>query len=126
MRENLLKAAEKRLEANVSELKNTESRVTTAMGTRDKVEAERFKSIVSMYENMKAKDAARIFDRLDMRILVDVSTQMNPRKMSEILAQMSPDAAERLTVELANRASAKPKTQSPDQLPKIEGKPTVN
>jgi flagellar motility protein MotE (MotC chaperone) len=126
MRENLLKAAEKRLEAKVAELKNTENRVTTAMGTRDKVEAERFKSIVSMYENMKAKDAARIFDRLDMKILVDVSTQMNPRKMSEILAQMSPDAAERLTVELANRASAQPKTPSPDQLPKIEGKPTVN
>ncbi|HZP70905.1 MAG TPA: flagellar protein FlbB [Pseudolabrys sp.] len=126
MRENLLKAAEKRLEAKVSELKNTESRVNNAMGTRDKVEAERFKSIVSMYENMKAKDAARIFDRLDMKILVDVSTQMNPRKMSEILAQMSPDAAERLTVELANRASAQPKAQNPDQLPKIEGKPTGN
>jgi flagellar motility protein MotE (MotC chaperone) len=126
MRENLLKAAEKRLEAKVSELKNTENRVATAMGTRDKVEAERFKSIVSMYENMKAKDAARIFDRLDMKILVDVSTQMNPRKMSEILGQMSPDAAERLTVELANRASAQPKAQSPDQLPKIEGKPTAN
>jgi flagellar motility protein MotE (MotC chaperone) len=126
MRENLLKVAEKRLEAKVSELRNTESRVNTAMGTRDKVEAERFKSIVTMYENMKAKDAARIFDRLDMKILVDVSTQMNPRKMSEILGQMSPDAAERLTVELANRASAQPKTQSPDQLPKIEGKPTAN
>jgi flagellar motility protein MotE (MotC chaperone) len=126
MRENLLKAAEKRLEAKVSELRNTESRVNTAMGTRDKVGAERFKSIVSMYENMKPKDAARIFDRLDMKILVDVSTQMNPRKMSEILGQMSPDAAERLTVELANRASAQPKTQSPDQLPKIEGKPTAN
>jgi flagellar motility protein MotE (MotC chaperone) len=126
MRENLIKAAEKRLEAKVSELKNTEGRVNTAMGTRDKVEAERFKSIVTMYENMKSKDAARIFDRLDMKILVDVSTQMNPRKMSEILGQMSPDAAERLTVELANRASAQPKSQNPDQLPKIEGKPTVN
>ena len=126
MRENLLKAAEKRLEAKVAELRGTESRVNTAMGTRDKVEAERFKSIVTMYENMKSKDAARIFDRLDMKILVDVSTQMNPRKMSEILGQMQPDAAERLTVELANRASAQPKTQSPDQLPKIEGKPTAN
>jgi flagellar motility protein MotE (MotC chaperone) len=126
MRENLLKVAEKRLEAKVSELRNTESRVNTAMGTRDKVEAERFKSIITMYENMKSKDAARIFDRLDMKILVDVSTQMNPRKMSEILGQMSPDTAERLTVELANRASAQPKTQSPDQLPKIEGKPTAN
>jgi flagellar motility protein MotE (MotC chaperone) len=126
MRENLLKVAEKRLEAKVSELRSTESRVNTAMGTRDKVEAERFKGIITMYENMKSKDAARIFDRLDMRILVEVSTQMNPRKMSEILGQMSPDAAERLTVELANRASAQPKTQSPDQLPKIEGKPTAN
>ena len=126
MRENLLKAAEKRLEAKVAELRNTEGRVNTAMGTRDKVEAERFKSIVTMYENMKSKDAARIFDRLDMKILVDVSTQMNPRKMSEILGQMSPDAAERLTVELANRASAQPKSQNPDQLPKIEGKPTAN
>jgi flagellar motility protein MotE (MotC chaperone) len=126
MRENLLKAAEKRLEAKVSELKSTESRVNTAMGTRDKVEAERFKSIITMYENMKAKDAARIFDRLDMKILVDVSTQMNPRKMSEILGQMSSEAAERLTVELANRASAQPKAQNPDQLPKIGGKPTAN
>ena len=58
MRENLLKAAEKRLEDKVTELKDAEGRVNTAMGTRDKVEAERFKGIVSMYENMKPKDAA--------------------------------------------------------------------
>jgi flagellar motility protein MotE (MotC chaperone) len=126
MRENLLKAAEKRLEDKVAELKDTESRVNTAMGTRDKMEVQRFKSIVSMYENMKSKDAARIFDRLDMKILVEVSTQINPRKMSEILGQMSSDMAERLTVELANRASAQPKAVGPDQLPKIEGKPSEN
>ncbi|MGA9082173.1 MAG: flagellar protein FlbB [Pseudolabrys sp.] len=126
MRENLLKATEKRLEDKVTELKDTENRVNTAMGTRDKTEAQRFKSIVSMYENMKPKDAARIFDRLDMKILVDVSTQINPRKMSDILGQMSPESAERLTVELANRASPQPKTSNPDQLPKIEGKPTDN
>jgi flagellar motility protein MotE (MotC chaperone) len=123
MRESLLKAAEKRLEAKVVELKDVEARVNTAMGARDKAEAERFKSIVSMYENMKGKDAARIFDRLDLKILVDVATQINPRKMSEILALMSPESAERLTVELANRASSPSKSQSADQLPKIEGKP---
>jgi flagellar motility protein MotE (MotC chaperone) len=123
MRESLLKAAEKRLEAKVAELKDVEARVNTAMGARDKAEADRFKSIVSMYENMKGKDAARIFDRLDLKILVDVVTQMNPRKMSEILALMSPDSAERLTVELAGRASPKSKSQNAGQLPKIEGKP---
>jgi len=121
MRENLLKATEKRLDAKVAELKDAEARVNTAMGLRDKAEAERFKSIVAMYENMKSKDAARILERLDMKILVDVATQISPRKMSEILAQMTPEAAERLTVELARRADGK--SQTPDQLPKIEGKP---
>ena len=121
MRENLLKATEKRLDAKVAELKDAETRINTAMGNRDKAEAERFKSIVAMYENMKSKDAARILERLDMKILVEVATKINPRKMSEILAQMTPEAAERLTVELARRADPQP--QSPDQLPKIEGKP---
>jgi flagellar motility protein MotE (MotC chaperone) len=124
MRESLLKAAEKRVEGKVTELKDLETRVNTAMGNRDKAEADRFKSIVAMYENMKPKDAARIFDRLDLKILIDVTTQINPRKMSDILAQMSSESAERLTVELANRASATPKSQNSDQLPKIDGKPS--
>jgi flagellar motility protein MotE (MotC chaperone) len=123
MRENLLKAAEKRVEAKVAELKDVEARVKTEMGNRDQAEEKRFKTIISMYENMKPKDAARIFDRLDMKVLLDVATHMNPRTMSEILASMAPDVAEKLTVELANRARAEPAPQTPDKLPKIEGKP---
>ena len=37
-----------------------------------------------MYENMRPKDAAKIFDRLDLKIQVDLVAQMNPRKMSDI------------------------------------------
>lgn len=121
MRENLIKAAEKRLEAKVAELKDTEAKVNAMLGNRDKAQAQRFNSIVSMYENMKPKEAARIFERLDMAILVDVSTKINPRKMADILAQMSPDAAERLTVELASRAGGAQKAPGAGQLPKIEG-----
>lgn len=120
MRENLLKATEKRLDAKVNELKDVENRITGAMHKRDADEQARFKTLVTMYENMKAKDAARIFDRLDIKILIDVASQINPRRMSDILAQMTPEAAERLTVELANRASG----DAGRDLPKIEGKPT--
>ena len=123
MRESLLKAAEKRVEDKVNELKDVESKVKTAEGDRDKAEAKRLHDIIAMYENMKPKEAARIFDRLDMNVLVEVSTKMNPRAMSSILAQMAPDAAERLTVELASRAGAQPKKDAPKELPKIEGKP---
>jgi len=123
MRESLLKGAEKRLEGRIAELRDLEARVNLAVQTKDEAEVARFKNVVSMYENMKAKDAAKIFDRLDMKVLVEVATQLNPRRMSDVLAQMSPEAAERLTVELA----ARPKDKSnPADLPKIEGRPLAN
>jgi flagellar motility protein MotE (MotC chaperone) len=71
---------------------------------------------------MKAKEAARIFDRLDLRILIEVASQINPRRMSDILAQMTPEAAERLTVELATRSNQVEKAPATSDLPKIEGK----
>jgi flagellar motility protein MotE (MotC chaperone) len=126
MRENLLKAAEKRVEAKLTELKTVETRVKTAIGVRQETETKRLKGLITMYANMKPKDAARIFDRLDMNILVEVANTMNPRTMSAILAQMKPEAAERLTVELANRAGAQAGAPDPSQLPKIEGKPSVH
>ena len=121
MRESLLKAAEKRLEGRIAELKDLESRVNSSVQQRDDGDAARFKNVVTMYESMKAKDAAKIFDRLELKILVEVATLINPRRMSDILAQMQPDAAQQLTVELAARAPTKDK---PAELPKIEGKPT--
>jgi flagellar motility protein MotE (MotC chaperone) len=122
MRETLIKTAEKRLEGKVDELKQVEGRISTKLGKRDEEDASRFKGLVAMYETMKAKDAARIFDRLDMKILVEVATHIKPRQMADILAQMSPEAAERLTVEFASRNA--PRSQAPADLPKIEGIPT--
>ncbi len=126
IRESLLRAAEKRVEERVAELKEIEARINAAMQQKDEAEAARFKGLVMMYENMKAKDAAKIFDRLDLKVLLEVVTQINPRRMADILAQMSPDAAERLTVELAHRASPGKDqasgTGGGGELPKIEGR----
>ncbi len=121
VRESLLKAAEKRLETRAVELKELEARASGALQRRDEAEAARFKSLVTVYENMKARDAARIFDRLDMKILVEVTNQINPRRMSDIMAQMTPEAAERLTVELANRATAGDKPAPPVRFAQDRG-----
>jgi flagellar motility protein MotE (MotC chaperone) len=124
VRDSLLKAAERRIEQRLQELKEMEGRLTGASAKKDEAEAAKFKSLVSMYENMKAKDAAKIFDRLDLRILVEVVNVMNPRRMADILGVMQPEAAERLTVELANRSGAVEKAPAaPAELPKIEGRP---
>jgi flagellar motility protein MotE (MotC chaperone) len=126
VRDSLLKAAEKRIEQRLQELKELEARVNGAISKKDEEEAGKFKSLVGMYENMKAKDAAKIFDRLNMRVLIEVVNAMNPRRMSDILGQMTPDVAERLTLEIANRSGAVDKTQMPvpADLPKIEGRPS--
>jgi flagellar motility protein MotE (MotC chaperone) len=124
VRDSLLKAAERRIEQRLQELKEMETRLTGASAKKDEAEATKFKSLVSMYENMKAKDAAKIFDRLDLRILVEVVNAMNPRRMSDILGLMQPEAAERLTVELANRSGAVERAPAAvPELPKIEGRP---
>ena len=121
IRESLLKAAEKRVEARVEELKAIEARITTAGQQKNEAEAARFKEIITMYEGMKPKDAAKVFDRLEMPVLFEIASQIAPRKMSDILGLMSPEVAERLTVEMARRAGTD-KSASTDDLPKIEGK----
>jgi len=121
IRESLLKAAEKRIESRVEELKGVESRISVATEQKSEADAARFKGIITMYEAMKPKDAAKVFDRLEMPVLIEIASQIAPRKMSDILGLMQTDAAERLTVEMARRAGSD-KSASAVDLPKIEGK----
>ena len=121
IRESLLKSAEKRIESRVEELKAVESRISTATEQKSEADAARFKGIITMYEGMKPKDAAKVFDRLEMSVLIEIASQIAPRKMSDILGLMSAEAAERLTVEMARRAGSD-KSASAADLPKIEGK----
>lgn len=122
IRENLVKTAEKKLEGKLQELKATEARITSAEGQKAKAEAARMKDLVTMYENMKPKDAAKVFDRLDIAVLYQIASQITPRKLSDIVGQMQPENAERLTVEIARRAGGE-KSASLSDLPKIEGRP---
>lgn len=122
LREKLLQATEERVQKRVDELKDLEKRIESAVEEKKKQEEGEIAGLVTMYENMKPKDAARIFDRLSLPVLLKVVRQMKPRKMADILARMSPEAAERLTVAIATEAGAMPAAavaESPSELPKI-------
>lgn len=114
MRENLIKAAEQQLDSRIDELKELEGKGGKA--------SPQVKSIVTMYETMGPKEAARIFDRMESRTLVELAKQMNPRKLAEIMAKMDPEAAERLTVELARHKPAADQTLPATDLKRIEAK----
>jgi len=119
MRENMLKTQEKK-DADAAAQK-TDAKVTAEAQRQEEADNARFKAVVTMYETMKPKDAAKIFDRLDIKVLIEMASRIKPQRMSEILANMSPEAAERLTVEMA--AKTGDRSVNPANLPKIDGKP---
>jgi flagellar motility protein MotE (MotC chaperone) len=130
MRERLLENAEKKIEGRINELRGMEERGGEGPQARRPEADATMKNLVVMYETMKPKDAARVFDRLSHDVLVPVVLQMNPRKMAEILAVMSPEAAEKLTVALATRGrgaaperAAAPAPQALNELPAIDAAP---
>lgn len=102
-REALLKAAEKELEQKYKELSQLRGEIEELLGKQSEEEEARIKSLVKVYEGMKPKDAARIFDTLDLDILMAVMGQMSERKMSPILAAMDPERARTITIMLAEQ-----------------------
>lgn len=101
MRTALLEAAEKRLDERAKELAALEAQVAALVDEKQAAEEAGFRAVVTMYESMKPKDAAKIFDTLNTTVLVKVVRAMSPRKMSPILAAMSPEPAQQLTIALA-------------------------
>lgn len=101
MRLALVEAAEKRIAERTAGLEALEARINALVAEKRTVDEGQFASIVAMYETMKPKEAALIFDQLDMPILLRVASAMSPRKMAPIMAKMEPQKAKELTASMA-------------------------
>jgi flagellar motility protein MotE (MotC chaperone) len=104
LRERLLEASEKRLDAKLAEMKALEAQQGTAGGKARTAANDQFMSLVKVYETMKPKDSARIFEKLDMTVQLAVASRMKERSMAAMMAEMTPEAARNLTMEMAAQA----------------------
>ncbi len=102
-REALLRAAEQELDRKYQELSSLRKQIEGLLKQQSDEEKARITSLVKVYEGMKPKDAARIFDTLDLDILVAVMSQMSERKLSPVLAAMNPERARTITIMLAEQ-----------------------
>jgi flagellar motility protein MotE (MotC chaperone) len=103
MKESLLEATEVRLDRKIDEIQGMQASLRTLLDEYSKHEEAEIRSLVKIYENMKPKDAAQIFDEMEMPILLLVVDKMSERKAAPILALMTPAKAKDLTVELADQ-----------------------
>jgi flagellar motility protein MotE (MotC chaperone) len=105
MREKLLAATESRIDEKIDTLKSMNDSIEGLVKQYNDREDEKITSLVKIYETMKPKDAARIFNELDVEILTEVLRRMREAKAAPIIAKMDPAKAKVITLELAVRNS---------------------
>ncbi len=100
MRTGLLTAAESRIDKKIKELNNLRVTIASNIKTYDEQQDAKLLSLVKIYENMKPKDAARIFENLELDTLLEVAERMKERKLAPIMAKMNAEKAREMTVEI--------------------------
>lgn len=102
-REALLKAGNEEINKKVEELTAIRNEIESLLKKQNAQEDADTSRLVKIYEGMKPKDAARIFNQLDMDVLLSVVTKMSERKSSAIISAMDPDKARSLTLFLSEQ-----------------------
>jgi flagellar motility protein MotE (MotC chaperone) len=100
-REAVLGAAEQKITARVGELQALQHRLETLSSEQKQKEDAGWQGLAKMYEAMKPRDAANIFNDLSMPVLLQVLDRMKDAKAASVMAAMNPDKARDVTAELA-------------------------
>jgi len=100
-RGSVLAAAEAKLDTRVAELQTLQHALEALEAARQKNDDANWQGLVKVYEAMKPRDAAAIFNDLDAPVLLQVADRMKAAKAAPVLAAMQPDRARMLTSKLA-------------------------
>lgn len=99
----LLAAAEAKLDAKMRALNGLKGEVQSLLTQVDTKEQAEIARLITVYQGMKARDAAPRFSQLEENVRLQIAAGMNPRALSAIMAQMAPADAKSVTEGLARR-----------------------
>jgi flagellar motility protein MotE (MotC chaperone) len=100
-RETVLDAAEHRLTARIAEMAALQTRLEDMEKARQEHIEANWAGLVKVYESMKPREAAVIFNDMDMPVLLQVMDRMKDAKAALVLGAMQPDRARSITAQLA-------------------------
>lgn len=96
---------DKKIKEKVTALQEIEKKVKEQLSILDKTEIEKAEKLAKLYSTMKPKDAASIFEGLDLAIVIAIASKMSEKKLSAIFALLSPDKARQITTKISNKSS---------------------
>jgi flagellar motility protein MotE (MotC chaperone) len=109
-RESVLVAAEQKLGARVGELQSLQKRLEGLDTAQKQKEDAGWQGLVKLYEAMKPREAATIFNELSMPVLLQVLDRMKDAKAAAVMAAMNPDKARDVTDGLAQMRTGRDQT----------------
>jgi flagellar motility protein MotE (MotC chaperone) len=115
-RETVLAAAEQKLSARVVELQALQKKLEALDAARKQNEEAGWQGLAKLYEAMKPRDAATIFNDLTMPVLLQVLDRMKDAKAAAVMAAMNPDKARDVTAELARLRLGHDPATGPDGI----------
>lgn len=96
-REQELRQLQHQVDTRLEELQSLESKLQTMIKEAQGMKDDKFRHLVDVYTNMKAKQAAAVLETLDERIAVKILAGMRGRQAGEILTFVDAKKAARLS-----------------------------
>jgi flagellar motility protein MotE (MotC chaperone) len=100
-KEEDLKSLQAELDARFRQMQDLEQRLKVMLKDADEIKDARYRQLVDVLSNMKARQAAEVLSTLDEKIAVRVLAGMRGRQAGEILSLADPVKAARLAEALA-------------------------
>ncbi|HEY4173591.1 MAG TPA: hypothetical protein VGM42_11240, partial [Rhodopila sp.] len=112
-RESMLVAAEQKLSARLAQLEALQKKLEVLDAAQQAKEEAGWQGLVKLYEVMKPKDAATIFNDLSMPVLLQLMDRMKDAKAALVMAAMNTDKARDVTAQLARMRTGRDASGAP-------------
>ena len=85
-------------------LENLQNKLKPQFNNNNQNDGKKIQKLVKVYESMKPKEAAKIFNDLQIGVLVEMTLSMKESRLAAILSEMKPEKARELTSILATQS----------------------
>ncbi|MBL3284752.1 putative flagellar motility protein MotE [Rickettsiales endosymbiont of Paramecium tredecaurelia] len=96
----VLEATKKSVEQQVAQLQELRAQIDGIVNKQQAGHEQQIQSLVKVYENMRPKEAALIFNQMEVAVLVELIKYMKEAKVAAILSYMNPMKARDLSIRL--------------------------
>ncbi len=107
-REKALEIADRAIETRLIAMQEAETSLRATLAVADKAAETDLTRLTDVYQNMKPKDAAALFETMDPTFAAGFLSRMPPDAAAGVLAGLSPEVAYTISVVMAGRNANAP------------------